>query len=377
MSFHQYSINELFSNADGSIQFIELSVGDFSGEGFWRGIPLSVTQGGTTHSITFPTNLPSTTATNDTSVLVATQAFADLGVVAPDFIISSGFLFTDGGTVDYANVDSVSYASLPGDGVHSIDRDGASEVNSPKDFAGATGSVTAQGETPGTSTGTDGDDSISGGGGDDSVTAGSGDDTLTGGAGDDTLDGGGGVDDAVYSGTRADYQIATTSGGETVTDLRGSGAVDGVDTLSNIERLTFSDLSVAFDISGSAGQAYRIYQAAFDRTPDLAGLGFWIGRMDGGMDVVEVAARFIDSDEYRSLYGTNPSTGEFVSAVYRNVLHRDANEDTGGRDFYVNQIDSGEKSIAKVLADFSESPENQAQVIGVIQNGIDYIPFHG
>ena len=35
MTFHLYRINELYSNADGSIQFIEMSVGNFNGQGFW------------------------------------------------------------------------------------------------------------------------------------------------------------------------------------------------------------------------------------------------------------------------------------------------------------------------------------------------------
>jgi hypothetical protein len=118
------------------------------------------------------------------------------------------------------------------------------------------------------------------------------------------------------------------------------------------------------------GQAYRIYQAAFDRQPDAGGLGYWIAQMDGGMGVVEVAARFIDSGEFRQLYGNSPPTGQLVDAIYHNVLHR--LPDTGGRAFYVEQIDSGQKSLATVLADFSESPENQAQVVGAIQNGFAY-----
>ncbi len=115
-----------------------------------------------------------------------------------------------------------------------------------------------------------------------------------------------------------------------------------------------------------------MYQAAFNRTPDLAGLGYWIGQMDSGMDVVEVAARFIDSAEFRDLYGTNPTTSQTVTAIHNNVLHR--NPDQAGHDFYVNQIVSHQKTLPKVLADFSESPENQAQVIGVIENGIQYTP---
>ena len=33
---------------------------------------------------------------------------------------------------------------------------------------------------------------------------------------------------------------------------------------------------LALDINGTAGQVYRLYQAAFDRKPDLVGLGYWI-----------------------------------------------------------------------------------------------------
>jgi len=141
-SFHLYRINELYSNADGSVQFIELTVGNTSGEGFWAGQTIGVSQGSLTHSFTFPGNLPST-ATANTSVLIATQGFVDLGIVTPDFIIPAGFLFTNGGTVNYANVDSVTYSALPTSGNLSLNRNGATGVNSPKNFSGVSGSVAA------------------------------------------------------------------------------------------------------------------------------------------------------------------------------------------------------------------------------------------
>ena len=86
-------------------------------------------------------NLPST-ATNNTSVLIATQGFADLGLVRPDFIVRAGFLFTNGGTVDLAGVDSLSHASLPG-GTLSLFRSGSTDTNSPRNFAGDTASIAA------------------------------------------------------------------------------------------------------------------------------------------------------------------------------------------------------------------------------------------
>jgi len=93
--------------------------------------------------------------------------------------------------------------------------------------------------------------------------------------------------------------------------------------------------------------------------------------MDLGMDLVDVSARFIDSDEFRAAYGTNPSNGEFLTKVYNNVLSRDP--DSGGYDWWVDQLDNNpEKSWDKVLADFSESTENQANVLELIGNGVQY-----
>ena len=140
MAFHLYRLNELYSNADGSIQFIELTVGSFNSESFWSGQSLTASQGGITHSYTFPGNLPST-ATANRSVLVATQGFADLGLVTPNFIVPAQFLFTNGGTVNFAGVSSITYASLPTDGSLSLSAGGTTATNSPKNFAGVQGTI--------------------------------------------------------------------------------------------------------------------------------------------------------------------------------------------------------------------------------------------
>jgi hypothetical protein len=140
MSFHLYTINELYSNADGAVQFIEMTVGNVNGEGFWAGNIISVSQGGTTHSFTFPTDLPSELTAN-TTVLIATQGFANLGIVTPDFIIPDGFLFNNGGMVNYAGVDTFSYAQLPTDGSTALYRNGSMAPAVATDFAGASSAV--------------------------------------------------------------------------------------------------------------------------------------------------------------------------------------------------------------------------------------------
>lgn len=70
-----------------------------------------------------------------------------------------------------------------------------------------------------------------------------GDNSLTGGAGNDTLFGSAGTDTAVFSGNQAEYTVADTGCRTTVTD--GTSSRDGVDILSGIEFIEYSDATVA------------------------------------------------------------------------------------------------------------------------------------
>jgi hypothetical protein len=98
--------------------------------------------GSPNNTFNFPSNLPSS-ATAGKRVLVATQGFAALGIVTPDFVVPNGFLPIAGGTVSYAGVDSVTFPSLPTDGVTAINRNGTMVQNLATNFAGQSASVTA------------------------------------------------------------------------------------------------------------------------------------------------------------------------------------------------------------------------------------------
>ena len=84
-----------------------------------------------------------------------------------------------------------------------------------------------------------GDDLLDGGAGNDTLIGGTGNDTLVGGADNDTLSGGAGIDTAVFSAARSAYTL-TRSG----TTLTVAGP-DGTDTLTHIEKLAFSDQTIA------------------------------------------------------------------------------------------------------------------------------------
>ena len=207
---------------------------------------------------------------------------------------------------------------------------------------------------------------------DDVITGSSGNDYLAGFAGNDSINAGSGLDTVAFNGLVGNYTIAKSGNDFTVTAKTGS---DGVDTLVNVERLQFDDTSIALDVNGVAGQAYRIYQAAFGRTPDLAGLGYWINDMDKGSSLTNVAGGFFQSAEFQRLYGADPSINTLITNFYTNVLKRAP--DQAGFDYWANQINSGLITKAGALASFTESAENKLLVIGQIQNGIEYTAYLG
>ncbi len=151
-----------------------------------------------------------------------------------------------------------------------------------------------------------------------------------------------------------------------------------IDQLYGVERISFqkSRHSIALDTGGSPGSVYRLYKAAFARDPiqDTGGIGYWIAQMDNGMTLVEVAARFIDSSEFKKIYGETPSNGDFLTRLYSNVLNRAP--DAAGLDWWINEMKTNPaKSWEKVLADFSESKENKDAVASLIAEGIMYREF--
>mgnify|MGYP003942493579 CR=1 FL=1 len=93
--------------------------------------------------------------------------------------------------------------------------------------------------------------------------------------------------------------------------------------MSSVERLQFSDGTLALDTGSgqTAGEAYRLYQAAFNRTPDTAGLKYQTNALDSGYSLSTVAGNFIASPEFQRTYG-NVNDTQFITLLYQNVLHR-------------------------------------------------------
>ncbi|MEW7848243.1 DUF4214 domain-containing protein [Massilia aurea] len=194
-------------------------------------------------------------------------------------------------------------------------------------------------------------------------------DTITGSAGNDFINGYGGIDTAMYAGSAASYTLRGSDSSFAVTGAAGS------DTLVNVERLKFADKSIAIDVGANdnGGTIYRLYEAALDRAPDLIGLGFWIDRLDDGANIVDIAADFIRSAEYTTMYGSVTSNTELVTKYYTNILDRAP--DAGGLAYWSGLLDTGKATTAQVLEAISDSTENIAAVAPLIANGFEYVSY--
>jgi hypothetical protein len=140
-----FQIEAVYSNADGSIQFVVLhETAGSNGQQVLSGGGLVITYhplGKLANKLfTFLHDLPSS-QTADRRVLIASQGLADLGIITPDYVFPNQFLFTGPATLGFSGVDSVNYAALPTDGVNAIARDGTIVPNVATNFAGDSVSI--------------------------------------------------------------------------------------------------------------------------------------------------------------------------------------------------------------------------------------------
>jgi hypothetical protein len=141
-NFHLWTMSELYSSADGKVQFVELRA--LAGaQQFLSGHGISATSPtGVTHDFDFPKDLPGDTGGK--TMVIGTQSFADLHVVTPDYIVPDNFFFQGGGSVSFGpGLDNWIHGALPTTQNLSLNRDGTTSVNSPRNFAGQTGTVVA------------------------------------------------------------------------------------------------------------------------------------------------------------------------------------------------------------------------------------------
>ncbi len=150
---HLWDINELYSNSDGTIQFVELHVPMAAPNETFM-INKYIRSASTGAEFLFPENLVGSTSFKH--LLVATAGFASLpGAPTPDYILPDNFLGLGSDTITWYVYDSWTYPTpdLPLDGINSVQKDLSTGTliiapNTPTNFADVTGTVDAGGPPP-------------------------------------------------------------------------------------------------------------------------------------------------------------------------------------------------------------------------------------
>jgi hypothetical protein len=82
----------------------------------------------------------------------------------------------------------------------------------------------------------------------------------------------------------------------------------------------------------------ELYIAYFNRAPDAVGLNFWGTAFANGTTLEQMATLFVDQEETRATYPQGTTNSNFAESVYNNVLGR--TPDQAGIDFWVGALDS-------------------------------------
>jgi hypothetical protein len=140
--FHLWFIKEIYSNYNGSVQFIELFTTSVGQQNLFPGHSIS----STLNNYPFPADSP--TPTNNRHLLLATPAYATLaadplsGLATPNYTFpANNFFSVTGDTINFAGVDLNTFASIPTDGVMSLNYTSSISgstvaANTPRNHAG-------------------------------------------------------------------------------------------------------------------------------------------------------------------------------------------------------------------------------------------------
>ncbi|MFM1896124.1 MAG: hypothetical protein RLZZ385_1198 [Pseudomonadota bacterium] len=139
-----WKFNEVFSNGDGSVQYIEMTSAT-SGQGQLQALTLVSSSTDKTSTFTFDRDLSGAVA--GSHLLLATPAFTEITGVTPDFTIPRGFIPVAGGSLDFANsTDSltITRGAMPLNGLQAMNGNGEPVTGSPMNFSGLSATVAAQ-----------------------------------------------------------------------------------------------------------------------------------------------------------------------------------------------------------------------------------------
>jgi len=190
---------------------------------------------------------------------------------------------------------------------------------------------------------------------------------ILGYGGNDILDGGLGIDTAKYNNAKSNYWLNFISPtNRSLTDTSGS---QGTDTLISIERLKFSDASVAIDLDGNAGITAKILGAVLGKQSltNKSYVGIGLSYLDAGWSYDNLASLALDSTGVKT-------NDQIVSLLWTNVIG--TKPTASDKAPYIALLENGMSSgaLAHLAADSAFNLAN-INLVGLTLTGIEYTPF--
>jgi hypothetical protein len=175
---------------------------------------------------------------------------------------------------------------------------------------------------------------------------------------------------AVFDGARAAH-VVTVAAQSTLVRGNTSNVNTGTDTLVNVERLQFTDVSVALDLSGAAGTVARIlgsvFGAASVNNKEYAGIG--LSLLDRGMSTAELAALAVNAAG-----ASGPEN--IVRLLWTNVVGSPPTADQARP--YVEMLAQG-TTVAQLTMLAATTSLNDANIdlAGLVTRGLEYLQTEG
>lgn len=195
--------------------------------------------------------------------------------------------------------------------------------------------------------------------------AGQNDDVLIGNDSSNILDGDSGIDTVLVQAPRDNYILNKTSSGYTITANANRG---NQDTLTRIERLEFSDIKLALDLDGYAGEVAKLLGAVFGASAaanqDYVGIG--LDEADKGLSYEQLGEFAIHATKLTS-------HNEIVTLLWQNLFGAAPSETQ--KSPFVKMLDTGEIStgdLAILAADSGVNAEN-IHLTGLVQTGVAFV----
>jgi hypothetical protein len=121
----------------------------------------------------------------------------------------------------------------------------------------------------------------------------------------------------------------------------------------------------------AAVDVVRVYLATLDRQPDAGGLVFWTNALDSGAATPrQLATALVGSAEFGARYGATTNAA-FVDLLYQNAFDRGA--DPAGLAFWTGGLDAGRIARADVVNGLAFSDELTARVVPLVADGVVFV----